>query len=64
MDFENSLNKLEEILKQLEDGNLPLEKTLVLYKEGAALSEKCQAQLDNAKLQISEKAVESNDQAL
>lgn len=64
MDFEDSLKQLEAILKQLEDGNLSLEKTLILYKEGSELSEKCQAELDGAKLQISERVVADDDKAV
>ena len=60
LDFESSLKKLEEIIKQLEDGNLSLENALILYKEGSELSESCQKQIENAKLVIEEISAEGN----
>ncbi|HNX64665.1 MAG TPA: exodeoxyribonuclease VII small subunit [Oscillospiraceae bacterium] len=60
MDFESSLKKLEEIIKQLEDGNLSLENALILYKEGSELSESCQKQIENAKLIVEEISAEGN----
>ena len=44
----------EEIIKQLEEGNLSLENSLVLYKEGAILTEECRKQIENAKLTVEE----------
>lgn len=40
MDFEKNLDKLEEIVKKLEKGNLPLEESFKLFKEGLLLSQK------------------------
>jgi len=60
LDFESSLKKLEEIIKQLEDGNLSLENALILYKEGSELSESCQKQIENAKLIVEEISAEGN----
>ena len=60
LDFESSLKKLEEIIKQLEGGNLSLENALVLYKEGSELSESCQKQIENAKLVVEEISAEGN----
>jgi exodeoxyribonuclease VII small subunit len=41
-----------EIIEQLEEGNLPLENTLVLYERGQALSKHCAELLDKAELKI------------
>ena len=38
MYFEDSLKKIEEILEQLENGNLPLENALILYKQGTEIA--------------------------
>ena len=46
--FEDSLRKLESIVTQLEDGDLPLEQSLKLFGEGVGLSAVCKKQLDEA----------------
>ncbi|WP_434565456.1 exodeoxyribonuclease VII small subunit [Thermoanaerobacterium thermosaccharolyticum] len=40
IDFEKNMDKLEEIVKKLEKGNLPLEESFKLFKEGLLLSQK------------------------
>lgn len=54
MDFEKSLQRLEEILKKLEEGNLTLEESIELYQEGTTISVKCKQELETAKQKISE----------
>lgn len=46
--FEKNLERLDSIVQQLEDADLPLEKAIQLYEEGMKLSEVCQKQLDEA----------------
>ena len=46
--FEKNLERLDAIVQQLEDADLPLEKALQLYEEGMKLSEVCSKQLDEA----------------
>ncbi len=46
--FEEGLDQLETIVKQLEDGELPLEKSLELFEKGVRLSEACRKQLQEA----------------
>ena len=46
--FEKNLERLDSIVQQLEDADLPLEKAIQLYEEGMRLSEVCQKQLDEA----------------
>jgi exodeoxyribonuclease VII small subunit len=46
--FEKNLERLDAIVQQLEDADLPLEKALQLYEEGMKLSEVCQKQLEEA----------------
>lgn len=44
--FEENLEKLEEILQQLEHGNLPLETALAKFEAGMELIRRCNQQLD------------------
>jgi exodeoxyribonuclease VII small subunit len=46
--FERNLERLDVLVRQLEDADLPLEKALHLYEEGMKLSEVCQRQLQEA----------------
>ena len=46
--FEKNLERLDAIVQQLEDADLPLEKALGLYEEGMKLSEVCHKQLQEA----------------
>lgn len=50
--FEASLNELEEIVKQLEEGDLPLEDSLRLFESGVKLSRECRERLVNAERRI------------
>ncbi len=50
--FEESLQRLQNIVSSLEEENLPLEKSIQLYKEGVTLSKTCREQLENAKHEI------------
>ena len=50
--FEESLSALEKIVAQLEEGDLPLEKSLELFEEGVRLSKKCQQRLEQAERRI------------
>ncbi len=46
--FEKNLERLDAIVQQLEDADLPLEKALQLYEEGMKLSAVCHKQLEEA----------------
>ena len=46
--FEKNLARLDGIVRELEDADLPLEKALQLYEEGMKLSEVCHKQLEEA----------------
>jgi exodeoxyribonuclease VII small subunit len=50
--FESSLEALEEIVHQLERGDLPLEKSLELFEKGIGLSRQCQERLNQAERRI------------
>ena len=51
-DFEAALAELERIVKQLEDGDLPLETSLELYERGVQLSRFCHGRLEDAERRI------------
>ena len=50
--FEAALEQLEKIVKELENGDLPLEKSLELFEKGMALSESCRRQLSAAESRV------------
>lgn len=50
--FEKNIERLDAIVHQLEDADLPLEKALQIYEEGMKLSEVCQKQLQEAEGRI------------
>ncbi len=52
MSFEQSLDRLEEIVRHLEKGDLPLNDSLSLYEEGTALIAACSKQLDEAEQKV------------
>ena len=51
-DFESSLSALEKIVRELERGDLPLEKSLELFEQGVKLTRDCQKRLDEAERRI------------
>jgi exodeoxyribonuclease VII small subunit len=46
--FEECLQRLEVIVKEMEKGDLPLEQSLKLFEEGVALSASCRKELEDA----------------
>lgn len=52
LDFEEALARLEEVVKELEDGGLSLEKSLELFEEGVKLVKFCKTELDQAERKI------------
>ena len=51
--FEQAMARLEEIVKQLEQGDAPLEDALALFEEWNRLMKKCTTQLDKAEQKVS-----------
>lgn len=51
-DFESAIKRLEEIVSQLESGDLQLEKSLELFEEGIQLSRFCHTKLDEAERKV------------
>ena len=50
--FEQALARLEEIVKGLENGSLPLDKSIELFEEGNALVKLCTEKLDTAEQKV------------
>lgn len=50
--FEESLKELEQIVAQLEEGDLPLEDSLKLFEDGVRLSRECRERLTAAERRI------------
>lgn len=51
-DFESAIAELETLVKQLEDGDLPLDTSLQLFERGVELSRYCHDQLGSAQKRI------------
>ncbi len=54
MSFEDSYDRLEEVIKRLEDGTLSLEESIALYEEGVELAVHCGNKLDDAEMRVTE----------
>jgi exodeoxyribonuclease VII small subunit len=52
MSFEDALAELERIVAHLERGDVPLADSIRIYKRGAALRARCEAQLKDAQLEV------------
>lgn len=50
--FETGLQELELIVKEMESGELPLERALELFEKGMQLSESCRKQLQEAETRV------------
>ena len=60
MSFEEALRALEDVVRKLESGEVPLDDSIALYERGEALRGHCQARLDAAQARI-EKIVAGPD---
>ena len=54
IDFEKSLNRLDEIVKAIESANLPLEETISLYEEGSKIIKELETSLKNTEERIAQ----------
>ena len=50
--FENNMQRLEQIVRAMERGDVPLEESLKLFQEGTELVRSCNQLLENAQLQV------------
>ena len=61
--FEKALAELEEIVKRLERGDVPLEDSIAIYERGEALKKHCEALLAKATARIEEITIGPDGQA-
>lgn len=52
LSFEDSLARLDEIVRHLEKGDLPLSESLTIFEEGTALIAACSKMLDEAEQKV------------
>lgn len=52
MSFEDALSELEDIVAQLEAGQVPLEESIAIYERGTALKAHCEAKLKAAQVKV------------
>jgi exodeoxyribonuclease VII small subunit len=50
--FETSLDELEKVVRELESGDLPLDRSLELFSRGMQLSDSCRKQLEDAETRV------------
>ena len=62
MSFEEALAALEDVVRNLEGGQVPLEKSIDLYERGEALRRHCEDRLKAAEMRV-EKIVGAGEQA-
>lgn len=60
--FEEKMSKLDNIVKELENDDVPLEKSLELYKKGVELSRECEKILKDAELKVETLNKDDNDE--
>jgi len=52
--LDEDIKKLDELAKKMEQGDLPLEKSLEIFQEGVGLIKKCTKTLEEAELKVKE----------
>jgi exodeoxyribonuclease VII small subunit len=59
--FEKALARLEVIVERLDDGNLGLDESIVLFKEGTQLAKLCRDKLAHAEVQVKDALDDSGE---
>ncbi|MBL4701619.1 exodeoxyribonuclease VII small subunit [bacterium AH-315-I18] len=60
--FEQSVSELEQIIEQIESGEIGLEDSITQYEKGMKLIDKCQTILNRAQTRIAQLTVDRNGQ--
>lgn len=63
MSFEEALRALEDTVRKLESGEVPLDDSIALYERGEELRKACQARLDKAQARIEQIVANADGQA-
>lgn len=61
MNFEENMQRLEQIVRAMERGDVPLEESLKLFREGTELVQNCGKLLDEAELQVKKIVATADD---
>ena len=61
LSFEDALGRLEEIVQDLESGQMPLEESLKRFQEGMTLRSLCLARLQEAETKIEQVLAETEE---
>jgi exodeoxyribonuclease VII small subunit len=51
-DFESCMNRLEQVVQELEGGQVPLERAMALFEEALRLGQSCRTLLDAAQVRV------------
>jgi len=62
--FETAYAELQQIVTQLESGEIPLDDSVSLYERGRVLSAHCQSLLDQAELRVTQLAADGRVEPL
>ncbi|TPR13994.1 exodeoxyribonuclease VII small subunit [Apilactobacillus timberlakei] len=60
--FEENMQKLEQIVNELEQGDIPLEKALLEFQNGVSLTKDLQATLKNAENTLAKEMTSNNEE--
>ena len=60
--FEENMNRLEQIVRAMEQGDITLEESLKLFQEGTQLVESCGKLLDEAEMLVTKITADANDE--
>ncbi len=63
MSFEDAMNELESLVKQLEGAQVPLDQSIALYERGAALKKHCETRLKSAEEKVAQITLDADGQA-
>ncbi len=62
MSFEDAIRALEQVVTQLDRGDVALEDSIKLYQRGAALKARCEAKLKDAEEKVAQITLDANGQ--
>ena len=60
LSFEDALRALEQIVRRLESGDVPLDESIALYAQGEELRKRCADRLQAAEARIAKRTVDAN----
>lgn len=62
LSFEEALRELEQVVGQLERGEVPLDQSIALYERGAALKARCETKLKEAEEKVAKLTLDGDGQ--